>query len=105
MSVWFVSRHAGALEWVRARGIGIDRVVGHLEPAEVRAGDTVIGTLPVQRVAEVNAAGARYLHLSIDLPAELRGRELSAGDLERLGARLEEYRAERIRKDQTDKER
>ena len=54
-------------------------------------GDTVIGTLPVNLVARVCARGGRYLHLSLDLPAEARGRELTADELERYGARLEAY--------------
>ncbi len=66
----------------------IDRYLPHLDPALVHVGDTVIGSLPVNLAAQVCAAGARYLHLSLDLPAELRGRELSADDLRRLGARV-----------------
>ena len=89
--VWFVSRHSGAVAWAARRGIAVDRRVAHLDPAEVAAGDTVIGTLPVHLAAEICARGARYLHLSLDLPPDMRGRELSADDMERCHARLEEY--------------
>lgn len=88
---WFVSRHPGALEWARRHGLTIDRQVSHLDPAEIHAGDKVIGSLPVHLAATVCARGARYLNLSIDLPLEERGRELSADELERHGARLEEF--------------
>ena len=62
----------------------------------VTPGDVVIGTLPVNLVAEVCARGARYLNLSLDLPPEARGRELTADELETFGARVEEYRVEQI---------
>ena len=91
MTVWFVSRHPGAAEWARRRGLVVDRQVAHLDPYTVEAGDTVIGTLPVHLAASVCARGARYMNLSLDLPVEARGRELSAGELERYGARLEAY--------------
>jgi CRISPR-associated protein Csx16 len=58
----------------------------------------VLGTLPVNLAAEVCERGGRYLHLSLDLPPEFRGRELTPADMQRFGARLEEFsihRAER----------
>jgi len=92
MTTWFITRHPGALEWAHRHGLSIDRHIVHMDPADVRPGDVVLGTLPVNLAADVCAKGARYLNLSLDLPAEARGRELSADDLERYGARLEEYR-------------
>ena len=74
----------------------MDRRVAHLDVSEVRPGDTVIGTLPVHLAAEVCARGARYLHLSLDLPPGLRGSELSADDMEACKARLEEYEVRRV---------
>lgn len=96
MSVYFVSRHPGAREWVVRQGIAVDRVVEHLDLAEVGTGNVVVGTLPVHLAAEICARGARYLHLSLDLPPEQRGLELTAEDMQRFNARLEEYRVERI---------
>jgi CRISPR-associated protein Csx16 len=58
---------------------------------EVRAGDTVIGSLPVNLAAEVCARGAAYRHLSLRLLAHDRGRELSANDLDRYEATLTNY--------------
>lgn len=95
-AVWFVSRHPGAVEWARRQGIQVDRLVDHLEIDQVQESDVVIGTLPVHLAAAVSARGARFLNLSLDLPPDERGKELSTDDLERFGARLEEYRLERI---------
>jgi CRISPR-associated protein Csx16 len=91
MTTWFVSRHPGAVAWAQRRGLAVDRQLAHLAPEQIAPGDTVIGTLPVNLVARVCARGGRYLHLSLDLPAEARGRELTADELERYGARLEAY--------------
>jgi len=91
MAVWFVSRHSGAVAWAERQGITVDHWVPHLAVEDVAPCDTVIGTLPVQLAAAVCARGARYLNLSLDLPFEWRGRELSAEELLAAAARLEEF--------------
>jgi CRISPR-associated protein Csx16 len=96
MTVYFVSRHPGAHDWAAAEGIAVDCVLQHLDPALIHPGDTLIGSLPVNLAAQVCASGARYLHLSLELPAELRGRELSAAQMRECGACLEEFRIERL---------
>lgn len=72
-------------------GHAFDRHVTHLEPTSVQAGDSVIGTLPVQLAAQICARGGRYHHLTLNMPAHARGQELSAQDLETLGASLEAF--------------
>lgn len=94
MTTWFISRHPGAVEWARRRGLAVDQYGAHLDPAQIQPGDTVIGSLPVNLAAAVCERGARYLHLSLELPAALRGQELSADQLEDLGAEVQEYRVE-----------
>ncbi|MGH9890645.1 MAG: CRISPR-associated protein Csx16 [bacterium] len=96
MASYFVSRHPGAKAWAERQGMTVDALVEHLEVTVVQAGDVVIGTLPVNLAAEVCARRARYLHLILPLPPELRGRHLTAEDMARLGARLDEYRIERV---------
>lgn len=96
MTTWFVSRHGGAVEWARRRGL--DAVATEqLDIDALRPGDVVIGTLPVGLVAKVQANGAAFWFLELDVPPEARGRELSADEMERCGARLVEYRVERVR--------
>ena len=85
---WFVSRHAGAIEWARLQNLRIDRWVTHLDLGQIEQADTVIGTLPVNMAAEVCDRGALYLHLAVNVPAEWRGRELSTEELDTLGARI-----------------
>jgi CRISPR-associated protein Csx16 len=98
MTTWFITRHPGARDWAEQQQLGIDRYCLHLDPADVQAGDTVIGSLPVHLAAAVCAAGARYFNLSIDLPAEARGKELTAAELNEFNARLEEYQITHIQR-------
>lgn len=88
-NTWFVSRHPGAIEWAKRCQIPVDQWVPHLSLHLVRQGDTVIGSLPVNLAAQVCALGARYGHLSLELPANLRGKELSADQLDDLHAHIE----------------
>lgn len=88
---YLVSRHPGAIVWCQRQPLAIDAILPHLDPALISAGDQVIGTLPLPMVAEVQRRGARYLHLSVPIPPELRGQELSADQLDKLGASLTEY--------------
>lgn len=90
MTTYFITRHKGALEWAARQG-GAAMMLSHLDPLTIQAGDTVIGTLPVHIAAQICARGGRYQHLTLDIPPNLRGRELSADQMEALGAKLEEY--------------
>lgn len=95
MTTLLVTRHPGAVEWAARQGVLADRRLDHLDPGIVQPGDTVIGVLPVNLAAEVCARGGRFYNLSLNLPPEARGRELTADELDRYGARLEEYRIKR----------
>lgn len=96
MTTLFVSRHPGALQWAAEEGVAVDGLVTHLDPACIAPGDIVIGTLPIHLAAQVCERGGRYLHLSLELPPQWRGRELSAAELRGCGARLEEYTVHRV---------
>ena len=87
---YFVSRHAGAHEWASRQGLDV-QVVSHFDAECVEVGDVVIGTLPVQLACRVCDLGGKYFHLTLDLAAEDRGKEISADRMEELGARIEEF--------------
>lgn len=91
MTTWFVSRHPGAIEWLKNQNIAVDEFVSHLDVEIIKTGDVVIGSLPVNLAAIVCAKGARYFNLSVQLTAELRGKELSAAQLVNCNAKLEEF--------------
>ena len=74
----------------------MDKQPAHFDPAQTQAGDTIIGTLPINLISKVCESGGRYLHLSLDLPEEARGKELTPEDMNQYNARLEEYKAVKL---------
>ena len=96
MTTYFISRHSGAIDWAKQQGIEVDEQPRHFDAEQTRPGDTIIGTLPVNLIAKVCELGGRYLHLSLDLPADARGKELTPEEMTKYNARLEEYKAERL---------
>jgi len=96
MTIWFVSRHPGALAWARQNSIDFDRHVTHLGTNLIGAGDTVIGSLPVNLAAEVCARGAAYWNLSLHVAEQDRGRELSAAELQAYNATMEHYEIRKL---------
>lgn len=100
MAIYFVTRHPGALQWLQNHYCEPAIHWQHLERMDdIGHGDTVVGTLPINLIAAVCARGARYLHLEISLPQSLRGSELTARQLQELGAELVEYVAQKPGKD------
>lgn len=91
MTTYFVTRHQGAKDWAEQQGLNIDHIVEHLDPKNIHANDIIIGTLPIHLAAEIQQNGGRYLHLTLNLPPELRGKELTADDMTQAGASLTEY--------------
>ncbi len=89
---YFVTRHHGAVQWAAEGGASALQVeMENFDPAVVQAGDIVMGTLPVHIAAEVNKRGGHYWHLSMEIPPEWRGQELSAEQMREFGARLHEF--------------
>jgi len=86
-----VTRHPALVAWLGQEGISIDSFQQHLDISGVSEGDIVVGNLPVHLAAEVCEKGASYVNISVDVPRELRGQELSLADLERYDCRLEGY--------------
>ncbi|MEW6651424.1 MAG: CRISPR-associated protein Csx16 [Chloroflexota bacterium] len=91
-TVIIVSRHAGAVEWLRQRNITGDVLTHVSSPEEIR-GKTVVGALPLHLAAEAAKIGA------IDLPLlspDQRGRDLSPQEMDRAGATLTWYEVRRL---------
>ena len=96
MTTYFISRHPGAVDWAESQGFHVDERLAHFDATIVNEGDRVIGTLPINLVAEVNARGGEYLHLTLELPPDMRGKELTAAAMQEYSARLEPYTAQRL---------
>jgi len=95
---YIVSRHPGAVDWMRRRMGGQPfEVFEHLEPGFRPApGERVCGVLPLTWVERIHRAGAECWVLEVELPAALRGKELSAEQLDALQARLVRYEVQAV---------
>lgn len=92
MTTYFITRHPGALAWAKLNNLAYDIHTEHLVSLDqLKKGDTVIGTLPINMVYQLNQKSVRYVHLSLEIPANLRGVELSAEQLQQCQATLEEF--------------
>lgn len=90
---FIVTRHQGAVDWLKQQGIIVQQHVTHLNLAILKPNDTVIGSLPVQMVAQLTAKNVRYIHLSLTVPEHLRGTELSIEQMQECNVKLEEISA------------
>jgi CRISPR-associated protein Csx16 len=89
---WFVSRHQGAIDWICTQNIKVDHFVAHLDTAKSpKAGDTVIGNLPVHIIATLNRQGVRFVNLQIRLNAEQRGKEVDLQGFEQTLPSITEF--------------
>lgn len=92
MTVYFISRHAGALDWAKEQNIHFDIHLTHLDNLDgLNPNDIIIGTLPINMVADLNMRQIRYVHLSLRIPAKLRGIELNAEQLRLCQIQLQEF--------------
>ncbi len=97
MTTYLVTRHQGAVEWINYMGHDYDSHLSHLHDMEsLQSGDTVIGSLPINMVAELCERGVNYLHLSLRIPEELRGKELTGEQLANLDAKLERFEVKKL---------
>jgi len=88
MTTYIVSRHKGAIEWLKNKGFsGV--VVDHISADMVKAGDMVIGVLPLLLVHELVNMGVNVIILQLpEVPREQRGKELTVEDMNRYNAKV-----------------
>ncbi len=99
MATYLITRHPATVDWIKKQGIPIDHQLEHLTEDKIKQlkkGDKVIGNLPIHLAAQVNQQGAHYLHLSLNIPFEYRGKELTEADLDEFGAHLTAYLIKKI---------
>lgn len=92
---WIISRHPGAQTFLADLGVTGKRLT-HLNVEDVRAGDVVIGTLPLPMIAELCQRDVEYWHISLNVNAADRGKELSACQMKARGVRIERFHALRV---------
>ena len=64
--------------------------------SELQAGDTVVGTLPINMVYQLNQKNVGYVHLSLQIPPSLRGVELTVEQLNSCSPRLEMFEVKQV---------
>ncbi|MBC7109077.1 MAG: CRISPR-associated protein Csx16 [Methanomassiliicoccales archaeon] len=100
MKTKIVTRHPGAIRWLRAKGIE-GEVIQHLTPEEIEEGDRIYGILPVSLILEALQRGAQvYLLVLPGIAFSQRGQELAPDEMEKAGAkiiRIREIVAEEVR--------
>lgn len=97
MKTIVVTRHIGALNWLKARGIVADLYLTHLNDIrDFDFGDVIIGVLPLPLIAKLTKKGVMYIHFSIEIPLEYRGMELNEALLEKLNPKLEQFEVTKV---------
>ena len=95
MTNFVITRHQGAINWLKQQGVRCDHHIIHLTSEHIsgfKKGDKVIGTLPVAIAYEVCQQGAEYWHLSIQSTFQDRiKKELSAADMTKSKTTLERF--------------
>jgi CRISPR-associated protein Csx16 len=90
MKAVIVTRHQGLLRWLEAHHPELmagAEVLPHITAAEQIRGKVVVGNIPMALAAEA----ALVMAPTYEVPAELRGQELTAEQLEQLGCHLEAF--------------
>ena len=95
-TLWVVTRHAGAATWVQTRLDRPVRTVAHLHAHEIEPGARYHGVFPLNLAAAICRAGAECWAIAMEVPPALRGQELSAAQLDALGARLVRYEVREV---------
>jgi len=88
-----ISRHSGAIEWLKKYHPEFSNVQHFVQalPDDIRD-KIVIGTLPIN----LAYLAKEYYHLSMDIPLEMRGKELTVTDMEKCNCKLEHYKILKI---------
>jgi len=84
---WIVTRHEGTISLLKKHFTGAE-VMPHLDINKIKRGDSVYGVLPIHLIHEVMSRGATFYIVSLDIPPELRGKELSEEEVLSLNLRL-----------------
>nr|BDI55091.1 MAG: CRISPR-Cas system-associated protein Csx16 [uncultured archaeon] len=88
-----VSRHAGAINWLKKHYPKFSNLkhLTHISEEEIKD-RIIIGTLPVN----LAVLAKEYWHLSMNVPLEMRGKELTVEDMENFNCKIENYKILKI---------
>lgn len=86
-----VTRHQALVEYFANMGITFDKVITHATAEDVKCND-VHGVLPLSLASLANTITT----INMDLPAEMRGKELSLEDIKKYLVDISTYKVEKI---------
>lgn len=86
-----VTRHEALVEYFKELGVKFDKVISHATEEDVRGND-VYGVLPLHLASLANTVTT----VDMDLPAEMRGKELSLTDIETYFTGMSTYQVKKI---------
>ena len=83
-----ISRHAGAMGWIQKHHpeFAECELITHASP-EILKGKRVIGILPIQ----LAVLATEFWNLSLNVPANMRGKELTIEDMEKFDCKIEQF--------------
>ena len=87
--IYCINRHECVLDWMRNRGIVVDKLIRYFDASIVKKGDIVIGNLPINIIGDVCNRGGRFFHFSYSVDGNKR--DLTVDDLNKSKAYLKEY--------------
>ena len=91
MKTKIVTRHPALIEYLSEHGIKAEETLSHAGVEDVR-GQDVVGVLPMSLACEC----ARFREVSMRIPTELRGQEMSIEQIRACNPRIVEYKIERV---------
>ena len=86
-----VTRHEALVEYFKELGIKFDKVISHATEEDVRGND-VYGVLPLHLASLANTVTT----IDMNLPVEMRGKELSLEDIKKYLVDISTYKVEKI---------
>ena len=86
-----VTRHEALVEYFKELGIKFDKVISHATEEDVRGND-VYGVLPLHLASLADTVTT----VDMNLPAEMRGKELSLTDIETYFTGMSTYQIKKI---------
>lgn len=86
-----VTRHEALVEYFKELGIKFDKVISHATAEDV-TGNDVYGVLPLHLASLANTVTT----VDMNLPAEMRGKELSLEDIKKYFVDISTYKVEKI---------
>ena len=97
MKILVVTRHTATCNWLKTQLEGHAlHFTAHFSHEMAEGFEVVVGILPINLVADLNALGIRFFMVTMDVPAELRGKELTEEQMVECNVKLEQFSVLRI---------